>query len=59
VLQFIYTYAPFMNTLFHTAPISFRDWLFCLGVGALIYVVIESEKWVLNRFVFAQTDTPT
>ena len=58
-LQVLYTYLPFMNTLFHAAPISFRDWLFCLGVGAVIYVVIEGEKWILNRFVFKRTDTPT
>ena len=46
--QLLFTYAPFMNTLFHTAPIEPRWWLYFAAVGAGVYVVSEAKK-VLRR----------
>lgn len=45
-LQMLFTYAPFMNHLFHTAPISLESWLRVLGVGLFTFSVVGFEKWV-------------
>ena len=42
--QLLFTYAPLMNHLFHTAPIGLVDWLHILAVGLVIYLVIGVEK---------------
>ncbi len=44
VAQLLFTYAPLMNRLFHTAPIGLMDWVHILAVGLLIYLVIGAEK---------------
>jgi Ca2+-transporting ATPase len=45
-LQLIFTYVPFMNQFFHSAPISFAAWIRITLVGVLIYIVVEIEKWL-------------
>jgi magnesium-transporting ATPase (P-type) len=47
--QLLFTYAPLMNHLFHTAPIDLVDWLHILAVGLVIYLVIEAEKTFRQR----------
>lgn len=44
--QLLMTYAPVMNRLFHTAPISVESWLRVLGVAAFAFVAVEIEKWI-------------
>ena len=44
--QLLFTYAPVMNQLFHTAPISAESWLRIFGVAALAFVAVEIEKWI-------------
>jgi cation-transporting ATPase F len=48
-LQLLFTYAPFMNDLFLTAPTSAADWARVLGVSLLGYLVVELEKWIRRR----------
>lgn len=48
-LQALFTYAPFMNNLFLTAPINLADWTRVLGVSLLGYLVVELEKWMRRR----------
>jgi magnesium-transporting ATPase (P-type) len=43
--QLLITYAPFMNRLFHTAPIRPEAWLHIAGVGLAIFLAVEFEKW--------------
>lgn len=43
--QLAFTYAPLMNRLFHTAPISAESWLRIAGVAAVVFVIVEFEKW--------------
>ncbi len=45
-MQLLFTYAPFMNRLFHSAPISGRAWLEIVGVGLLVFVAVEFTKWI-------------
>ena len=44
--QLLFTYTPIMNTLFHTAPIRAESWLRIVGVAAVVFVVVETEKWL-------------
>ena len=43
--QMLITYAPFMNRLFHTAPLRPEAWLHIAGVGLAVFLVVEFEKW--------------
>lgn len=44
--QLLFTYAPVMNRLFHTAPIGFESWLRIVAVAATVFVIVELEKWL-------------
>jgi magnesium-transporting ATPase (P-type) len=44
--QLLFTYTPLMNKLFHSAPISGASWLRILGGVAMVFVVVEFEKWL-------------
>lgn len=48
-LQMIYTYVPFMNTVFQSAPISPESWLRVILVGASVHILVGVEKIVTNR----------
>ncbi|MBM3129205.1 MAG: cation-transporting P-type ATPase [Chloroflexi bacterium] len=48
-LQLLFTYAPFMNTLFGSAPIPLITWMEIGAFGGLTYVVVEIEKWLRRR----------
>jgi magnesium-transporting ATPase (P-type) len=47
--QLLFTYAPFMNKLFHSAPIRGTAWLEILAVGAVVFVAVELKKWIDAR----------
>ncbi|MBE2284823.1 MAG: cation-transporting P-type ATPase [Prosthecobacter sp.] len=44
--QLLFTYAPFMQHLFHTAPLDAGAWLRIAGVTALSFAAVELEKWI-------------
>jgi len=44
IVQLLFTYVPFMNTIFHTAPIGMTEWGIILGASLVIYIVVEFEK---------------
>jgi len=43
-MQMLLTYAPFMNTLFSTAPIGLREWGLILASALLVFSLVEMEK---------------
>ena len=47
--QLLFTYAPFMNKLFHSAPIGGSAWLRIIGVGLFVFIAIEFKKWLDTR----------
>jgi cation-transporting ATPase F len=49
ILQLLFTYVPFMNQLFSTAPIGLKDWGLIVTVGLAGYLIIELEKWLRRR----------
>lgn len=48
-VQLLFTYAPFMNRLFHTAPIGSESWLRIVAVGLVIFVAVELKKLLRPR----------
>ncbi|MGC9365560.1 MAG: cation transporting ATPase C-terminal domain-containing protein, partial [bacterium] len=50
LLQILFTYAPFMNKAFHTAPIELLDWLYVLIPGIAIYSIVGVEKYLRKKF---------
>ena len=52
--QLLFTYAPVMNRLFQTAPISGEAWLHILAVALVAYAVVGVEKWIHSRWATAR-----
>ena len=46
VLQLLFTYVPLLNTALSSAPLNPAQWLYPVGVGLLVFVVVEVEKAV-------------
>src|SRR5690606_17003990 len=44
--QLVFTYTPFMNTVFETRPLAFTDGAAIVAAGVLLLVLTESEKLV-------------
>jgi calcium-translocating P-type ATPase len=49
VLQLMFTYAPFMQTLFATRALPLATGLAIVGVGVAVLLVLEVEKLLLRR----------
>ncbi|MFO7637164.1 MAG: HAD-IC family P-type ATPase, partial [Clostridia bacterium] len=49
-LQMVFTYAPFMNTLFGTHPMGAGDWLYPIGAGLVVFLMVEGEKFIYRKF---------
>jgi magnesium-transporting ATPase (P-type) len=48
VLQMFFTYLPFMQHLFNTAAIGFKQWGIIIAFAIVIYLLIETEKVILK-----------
>ena len=49
LLQFVFTYAPFMQIVFETRPVAFGDGAVVIGIGVALLLFLEVEKWVRRR----------
>jgi P-type Ca2+ transporter type 2C len=49
LLQLVFTYAPFMNEWFATAPHTAWYWVYPIGGGLTVFLLVELEKYVLGR----------
>ena len=47
--QLLFTYAPPMQQLFHTAALDATSWLLILALGLTKFLAVEAEKAVLRR----------
>jgi magnesium-transporting ATPase (P-type) len=47
--QFAFTYAPVMQRLFATKPVSLADGILIVGVGVLAMTILEGEKHLMRR----------
>ncbi len=50
VLQLLFTYTPFMNRFFHSAPIGWDAWWRILLTGLVAYLIVGLEKWVRRKW---------
>ncbi|MBP2672258.1 MAG: P-type ATPase, translocating, partial [candidate division NC10 bacterium] len=49
LMQVGFTYLPFMNALFHSAPMPPVSWLWVVIAGAIAFLVVGVEKWLRQR----------
>jgi cation-transporting P-type ATPase F len=49
LIQVLFTYAPFMNRLFGSAPMGVSLWLDVIAVSLAAFFMIEIEKWIRRR----------
>ena len=49
VLQFVFTYAPFMHGLFGARPLSISEGALAVAVGVAGFAVVEVEKAIRRR----------
>jgi Ca2+-transporting ATPase len=48
--QLLIVYTPVLNIAFHTAPMPLEAWLRVLGVAAGVFILVEIETWLVNRY---------
>ncbi|WP_454085830.1 HAD-IC family P-type ATPase [Georgenia sp. Marseille-Q6866] len=48
-LQLLFVYAPFMHTAFGSTAVGLTDWLVPLGVGVVVFAVVEVDKALRRR----------
>jgi magnesium-transporting ATPase (P-type) len=48
-VQLLFTYAPPMQQVFHTAPLDMASWLIILALGLGKFLAVEAEKAVLRH----------
>ncbi|KAF0202095.1 MAG: P-type HAD superfamily [Gallionellaceae bacterium] len=49
VIQAIFTYLPFMQSMFGVASIDAAAWLRIIGFGVLLFIVVELEKKLVQQ----------
>ncbi|WP_069364176.1 cation-transporting P-type ATPase [Salisediminibacterium beveridgei] len=50
-LQAFILYVPFMNVAFGTVPLGLDYWLIPIGLGIIVFTIIEIEKTITRKFV--------
>ncbi len=55
-LQLLFTYAPFMNRFFHSAPIGWDAWWRILLTAVVAYVIVGFEKWIRRKWQLRQEE---
>lgn len=58
-LQIAFTYLPFMNAIFGSAPLPLTAWWPVIALGALISLVIGAVKWWENQREAARNSVTT
>lgn len=49
ILQVVFTYVPFMNDIFATAPVTGTLLFYPLIVGIAVFLIVELEKYVRRK----------
>lgn len=55
VLQVVFTYVPFMNAWFDSAPIGPREWGLTLGFAIIVFLLVEAMKAITRTRDRART----
>lgn len=48
LLQLLFSQVPFMNRLFHTAPLGWQAWAAVTLFGLALFVIVEVEKYLVG-----------
>lgn len=59
MLQALFTHLPLMQALFQTTDIDAAAWLSIVAAGALVLLVVETEKVLWRRRAAAKVRTAT
>lgn len=54
LLQLGIIYLPFANEIFHTQPLTLNELLICMAASFLIFIAVETEKWIKSRMASRQ-----
>jgi len=54
IAQFVFTYWPPMQAVFHTRPVAFLDGVAVVAVGVALLLVLELEKRIVARLAAAR-----
>jgi len=46
LFQLAFNYFPFMNRIFHSAPVDALSWIAAAAIALTIYTIVGFEKWV-------------
>ncbi|MCA9420522.1 MAG: HAD-IC family P-type ATPase, partial [Nitrospira sp.] len=57
-IQGLFTYTDVMHTLFHTTGIDGLAWLRIVGIGTVIFLLVELEKYVFRIILKLKTSDP-
>ncbi|SEQ98905.1 ATPase, P-type (transporting), HAD superfamily, subfamily IC [Sphingobium sp. YR768] len=49
IAQLLYTYAPFMQAIFESRPLTFTDGALIIALGAGLFFCLEAEKLLMRR----------
>lgn len=49
LLQLAFTYAPWMETVFHTRPVGAESWVRIIVFSSSVLFIVELEKWFMRR----------
>ena len=55
MLQLGVIYIPVFNHIFHTAPLSMEELIFCCTVPWIVLLAVEVEKWLARRSIIYRT----
>ena len=50
VLLLVVVYVPFLDPIFHTIPLGFKDWGIILPLSLIPFVVAETTKFIRTTF---------
>ncbi|MFA5494591.1 MAG: cation-transporting P-type ATPase [Porticoccaceae bacterium] len=49
LLQLAYTHTPLLQGIFGSTDLSAAEWLRVVAAGLLVFIAVETEKWVIRR----------
>ena len=49
LLQFGFTYLPFMHDVFQTQAISWQTWINMIIIALFVFLIIECEKIIIRK----------